>query len=102
MPHGNSTTWCDWAPFDTENSNALLATLDSSFLVTYAIGMFISGFIADRCNLRYFLAMGMLLSGLFTYALGLAYYYNIHSLAFFVIFQILSGKKIASFDRVQI
>jgi len=86
--HGNSTTWCDWAPFD---SNTLLATLDSCFLITYAIGMFVSGFVADRCNLRYFLAIGMLLSGLFTYALGLAYYYNIHALSFFVIFQILSG-----------
>lgn len=92
-PHryDNSTTWCDWAPFDEENANTMLATLDSCFLITYAIGMFISGFIADRCNLRYFLSMGMLLSGLFTYALGLAYYYNIHSLYFFVIFQILSG-----------
>lgn len=92
-----STTWCDWAPFDTENANALLATLDSCFLVTYAIGMFVSGFVADRCNLRYFLALGMLLSGLLTYALGLAYYYDIHSLAFFVIVQILSGKCLLGF-----
>lgn len=91
-PHGNSTTWCDWEPFDTENSNALLATLDSCFLVTYAIGMFGAGYVADRCNLRYFLALGMLMSGLLTYALGLAYYYDIHSLYFFVVVQILSGK----------
>ena len=91
MQHLNSTTWCDWAPFNSEHVNALLATLDSCFLVTYAIGMFVSGLVADRCNLRYFLAIGMLLCGLFTYALGLAYYYDIHSLSFFVIFQILSG-----------
>lgn len=91
-PHGNSTTWCDWAPFDQDNANTLLATLDSSFLVAYAIGMFISGFIADRCNLRFFLSFGMLLSGLFTYALGLAYYYDIHTLSFFVVLQVVSGE----------
>lgn len=97
--HGNSTTWCDWAPFDTENSNKLLAMLDSCFLVTYALGMFVSGIVADRCNLRYFLAMGMLLSGLFTYAIGLAYYYDIHALAFFVILQILSGNYFTCLPR---
>lgn len=88
----NSSTWCDWAPFDEPNSNSLLGLLDSCFLVTYAFGMFVSGFIAERCHLRYFLAFGMLLSGFFTYALGLTYYYNIHSLTYFIIVQILCGK----------
>lgn len=87
----NSTKRCGWAPFNSTNSDTLLGMLDSSFLITYAIGMFASGLVAERCNLRYFLAIGMLFSGLFTYALGLAYYYDIHSIVFFVAFQILSG-----------
>lgn len=84
--------WCDWAPFnDDATANRLLALLDSAFLFSYAFCMFFSGFLADRCNLRYFLAGGMVLSGLLLYAFGLAFYMNIHSMTFFVIVQLLSG-----------
>lgn len=85
-------TWCDWAPFNNDSTaNQLLALLDSAFLFSYAFFMFFSGFLADRCNLRYFLSAGMVLSGLLLYAFGLAFYFNIHSITYFVVVQILSG-----------
>lgn len=85
-------TSCDWAPFDNdETANQLLALLDSAFLFSYAFFMFFSGYLADRCNLRYFLSAGMILSGFLLYAFGMAYYLNIHSMTYFVIIQILSG-----------
>lgn len=84
--------WCDWAPFNNDaTANQLLALLDSAFLFSYAIFMFFAGFLADRCNIRYFLTIGMILSGLLLYAFGLAFYTNIHSMTYFVIIQILSG-----------
>lgn len=84
--------WCDWAPFNNDaTANRLLALLDSAFLFSYAIFMFFSGFLADRCNLRYFLSTGMILSGILLYAFGLSFYLNIHSMTYFVIVQILSG-----------
>lgn len=84
--------WCDWAPFDNDaTANQLLALLDSAFLFSYAIFMFFSGFIADRCNLRYFLSIGMVLSGVLLYAFGMSFYLNIHSMTYFVIVQMLSG-----------
>lgn len=87
----NKDTWCDWAPFDGKNSQTLLGTLDSAFLFAYAAGMFMSGFIAERVNLRYFLALGMLTSGLFTYLFGLAYSQGIHSLPYFFVVQTVAG-----------
>lgn len=88
----NDSTWCDWAPFDNDaTANQLLALLDSAFLFSYAIFMFFSGFLADRCNLKYFLSGGMILSGLLLYAFGMSFYLNIHSMTYFVIIQILSG-----------
>ncbi|CAL1295644.1 unnamed protein product [Larinioides sclopetarius] len=84
-------TWCDWAPFDKKNANRLLGVLDSVYVFSYAICMFISGMLAERIDLRYYLSLGMLLSGLFTYLFGLAYYLNIHSFTFFIIVQILGG-----------
>ncbi|KAL7981483.1 hypothetical protein Chor_002379 [Crotalus horridus] len=38
----NSTTWCDWKPFDQDNYKELFGALDNAFLVAYAIGMYIS------------------------------------------------------------
>ncbi|KAI7688157.1 Putative glycerol-3-phosphate transporter 5, partial [Sarcoptes scabiei] len=58
-----------WSPFNRGDSETLFSFLDSVFLFAYAFGMFFSGFIAERCNLRYFLAMGMLLSGVLNYCL---------------------------------
>ncbi|XP_034234377.1 glucose-6-phosphate exchanger SLC37A2 isoform X2 [Thrips palmi] len=87
----NDDTWCDWAPFDQEGSDGLLGALDSAFLFAYALAMFASGFVAERVNLRYFLAMGMMLSGIASYLFGLARFLDIHHLSYFVIVQVFGG-----------
>ncbi|XP_011499610.1 PREDICTED: sugar phosphate exchanger 2 isoform X2 [Ceratosolen solmsi marchali] len=87
----NRDTWCDWAPFDKPNASALLGTLDSAFLFSYAAAMFLSGFLAERFNLRYFLALGMLGTGIFTYLFGIARSYNIHNLWYFIFIQGING-----------
>ncbi|XP_062817082.1 glucose-6-phosphate exchanger SLC37A2 isoform X2 [Anolis carolinensis] len=87
----NSTTWCDWKPFDQDNYKELFGALDNAFLVAYAIGMYISGIFGERLPLRYYLSGGMLLSGLFTCLFGLGYYWNIHQLWYFVLVQIFNG-----------
>lgn len=88
---GDDDTWCDYPPFDGPDASALLGFLDSSFLFSYAIAMFFSGFIAERVSLRYFLSLGMLLSGFFCYAFGYAKVRDIHSMAYFMIVQALAG-----------
>merc|ERR1719348_1491988 len=42
-------------------------------------------------DLRYFLTLGMMLSGVFTFLFGFAFYYNIHSLAYFIFIQVALG-----------
>ena len=44
----------------------------------------VSGHVAERTNLRYFLVVGMCLSGLFTALFGLGRYWHIHSLSFYI------------------
>lgn len=84
--------WCDWAPFNNDaTANELLAILDSAFLFSYAFFMFFSGFLADRCNIRYFLTFGLVASGVMLHAFGISYYLNIHSMSYFLLIQILSG-----------
>ncbi|KAJ6649051.1 Glucose-6-phosphate exchanger SLC37A2 [Pseudolycoriella hygida] len=87
----NESTWCDYPPFDGPDSAALLGTLDSAFQFSYGAAMFVSGFVAERVSLRYFLALGMLLSGILTYLFGIAKTYNIHSIWYFIFIQVLVG-----------
>ncbi|XP_053187354.1 glucose-6-phosphate exchanger SLC37A2 isoform X2 [Scomber japonicus] len=87
----NNATWCDWAPFDQDNYQTLFGVLDNSFLVAYAIGMFFSGIFGERLPLRYYLSFGMLMSGLFTCLFGLGFYWNIHSLWYYAVIQVMNG-----------
>ncbi|KAG2469936.1 PDE9A phosphodiesterase, partial [Polypterus senegalus] len=87
----NNETWCDWPPFDQTNYQTLFGALDNSFLVTYAIGMFISGIFGERLPLRYYLSTGMLLSGFFTTLFGFGFYWKIHSIWFYVFAQAMNG-----------
>lgn len=89
VPLSENTTWCDWEPFSGDSP--YFGYLDSAYLFSYAICMFGSGFIAERMHLRYFLSLGMVMSGLMTYAFGLGYTLNIHTFWFYLIVQIISG-----------
>ncbi|XP_054738728.1 glucose-6-phosphate exchanger SLC37A2 isoform X1 [Anastrepha obliqua] len=90
-PSNTSDNDCGYPPFDVPDASTLFGTLDSAFLVTYAISMFVSGIVAERVSLRYYLSLGMLFSGLFTLLFGAAKSWNIHSMWYFVIVQVLGG-----------
>ena len=40
-------------------AHALLSSLDTTYLLSYALFMFLAGMVADRLDLRYFLSIGM-------------------------------------------
>ncbi|XP_046449069.1 glucose-6-phosphate exchanger SLC37A2-like [Daphnia pulex] len=88
---GIEDSWCSWHPFDGDNADTLLGALDSASLFSYAFGMYAMGLLGERINTRYFLSVGMMLSGFFAFLMGLAYWANIHSLTYFLSVQILAG-----------
>ncbi|VVC43984.1 Hypothetical protein CINCED_3A021738 [Cinara cedri] len=92
-PSANDTNpdWCNWEPFTAVNHTTLFGTLDSAFLFSYAIAMFFSGLIAEHVNIRLFLTTGMILSGVACSMFGLAYYYDIHSMYYFIAIQVFGG-----------
>ncbi|XP_060063554.1 glucose-6-phosphate exchanger SLC37A2-like isoform X2 [Ylistrum balloti] len=87
----NDTTWCDWKPFDGSDYSELFGTLDLVYLFAYAISMFFSGHIAERMSLRYFLSGGMFMTGILTAAFGMGYFWNIHSLGYYIAIQAVGG-----------
>lgn len=59
------------------------------FLITLSLfPCCLSGIIGERLPIRYYLTFGMLASGAFTALFGLGYFYNIHSLGFYVVTQV--------------
>lgn len=91
-PQVKPKNYCDWAPFDDDaTADKLMALLDTAFLSTYAIMMFVSGFVAERVNLRYLISAGATISGLGLIQFGLAYPLNIHSMLYFTSAQIVAG-----------
>lgn len=80
-----------WAPFDGPQGTALLGQLDVAFLFVYAAGMFFSGHIGDRMDLRIFLTIGMLGTGLFTSLFGIGYFAGIHVFYYYMVVQMLAG-----------
>ncbi|XP_064145716.1 sugar phosphate exchanger 3 isoform X1 [Loxodonta africana] len=53
-----------------EEATLFLGTLDTIFLFSYAVGLFISGIVGDRLNLRGFLSFGMCSSALVVFVFG--------------------------------
>ncbi|CAD7695242.1 unnamed protein product [Ostreobium quekettii] len=80
-----------WAPFDGKCGESRLGYLDTAFLIAYTVGVFSSGHIGDRTNLRHFLLFGMIGSGVMISFVGLAYFWGIHSYGYFLLFQALTG-----------
>ena len=72
----------------TYRAKRMEGTMDSAFLFSYAAFMFASGFVAERMNLRYFLSIGMIISGVLTFLLGFAKVVEIHSIYYFIIVQV--------------
>lgn len=74
-----------------QEAKTYLGFLDTSYLFSYAFFMFISGFVAERMDLRFFLAIGMTMSGLLTVLFGMAYSLGIHSFWYLIFVQIACG-----------
>lgn len=87
----SSNLGAGWAPFNGPDGTSILGELDVAFLAVYAFGMYFSGHFGDRCNLRIFLTVGMLGTGLFTSLFGIGYWANIHNFYYYLIVQILAG-----------
>ena len=70
-----------------------LGIIGSAFYFVYAVGKFLNGFIADYCNIRRFMAVGIGISALVNLLLGLAGLLNgalgFGSVLLFVFFAVL-------------
>ncbi|KAL3309429.1 hypothetical protein Ciccas_012026, partial [Cichlidogyrus casuarinus] len=68
-----------------------MGALEYTYLFTYAVALVFMGRIAERSDLRKFLAVGMVLSGISTVLFGIARTNNIHSFYYFLFVQFISG-----------
>ena len=95
---GNSTTpgscssWINEINgMSKDEATEYLGLLDTTYLFSYAFFMFVSGFVAERMDLRHFLTIGMIMSGAYTFFFGFAHIANIHSIWYFIFVQLACG-----------
>nr|XP_060632828.1 sugar phosphate exchanger 3 [Anolis sagrei ordinatus] len=55
---------------DEKEATLFLGTLDTIFLFSYAVGLFVSGIVGDRLNMRWVLSFGMCSSALVVFVFG--------------------------------
>lgn len=89
--HNKTHSSTGWAPFNEKGGTALLGEIDVAFLSVYSLGMYFSGHIGDRMDLRVFLTIGMVGSGIFVALFGMGYWWNIHNFYFFLVMQMVAG-----------
>lgn len=53
--------------------------------------MYVSGHVGDRIDVRVFLTIGMIGSGVFTVMFGLGFWFNVHLLGYYVAVQVFCG-----------
>lgn len=80
-----------WAPFNGPNGVSKLGEIDVAFLACYSLGMYVAGHLGDSLDLRLFLTMGMIGSGIFVGLFGMGYFMNVHEFWFYLLMQMIAG-----------
>ncbi|KAL5973838.1 hypothetical protein ACLOJK_030496 [Asimina triloba] len=80
-----------WAPFDQKDGTAKLGEIDVAFLACYSMGMYVAGHLGDTLDLRRFLTIGMMGSGIFVGLFGMGYFWNIHVFGFYLLMPMIAG-----------
>ncbi|XP_015916554.1 sugar phosphate exchanger 3 isoform X2 [Parasteatoda tepidariorum] len=74
------------------DASFFLGVLDTVFMTSYAIGLFISGAIGDRLNLKYVLGFGMCSSSISVFMFGVvSEWLHLYSKIWYVFFWMLTG-----------
>ncbi|XP_030633177.1 sugar phosphate exchanger 3 [Chanos chanos] len=86
-------TWEENRLFEnTGNATLFLGLLDTIFLFSYAVGLYISGVIGDRLNLRYVLSFGLCGSAVVEFVFGtLTEWLHFYNVYFYCCLWVLNG-----------
>uniref|UniRef100_A0A8C5HUF5 Sugar phosphate exchanger 3 n=1 Tax=Gouania willdenowi TaxID=441366 RepID=A0A8C5HUF5_GOUWI len=86
-------TWENNRLFANENEATLfLGVLDSIFLFSYAVGLYLSGVIGDRVNLRYVLCVGLCGSAVVEFVFGtVTEWLHIYNVYVYCVLWVLNG-----------
>lgn len=80
-----------WSPFNKKDGTVKLGEIDVAFLACYSLGMYVAGHLGDTLDLRLFLSVGMIGSGIFVGLFGMGFFWNVHRFWFYLVMQMLAG-----------
>lgn len=92
IQNDDRSSWCRLQrKLDKQHYGSLFDRMDTCFYVTNSAGLLLSGFLAERSNLRIFLFLGMFAAGCCSIAFGLGYFFNIAPLWYYLVISGLAG-----------
>jgi len=77
--------------YSQDNQSQMYGFMDMIFMACYAMGLYISGIIGDRYDLRKFISIGMGTTALVLIIFGLAGFLRVHSFTFFACLWAVNG-----------
>ncbi|EQC39891.1 hypothetical protein SDRG_02548 [Saprolegnia diclina VS20] len=83
--------WMDSIFYAKSEQGKMYGLMDTLFMGFYAVGLYVSGILGDRYDLRKLLAGGMGLTALIMVLFGVAAFANVHSLGFYAFLWALNG-----------
>lgn len=83
--------WMHSDYYTSDNQAAMFGVMDSLFLFFYALGLFASGVIGDRMNLKNLISVGMIASASCIVFFAIGGYLNVHALSFYVALWSMNG-----------
>ncbi|OQS02958.1 sugar phosphate exchanger [Thraustotheca clavata] len=75
----------------TSSQSNMYGIMDMVFMGCYASGLYVSGMMGDRVNLRYFITLGMVSTGAALIVFGLGGFAQIHSFWFYIVLWGING-----------
>jgi OPA family glycerol-3-phosphate transporter-like MFS transporter 1/2 len=91
VPDSDQAPGREWQPFVGAKGKKLLGLLDTLYLASYAVALFGAGHVADRSDLRVFLAIGLLGVGLGLSLWPIGFALDIHSIVYYAAANIFTG-----------
>ncbi|KAJ4951011.1 hypothetical protein NE237_027843 [Protea cynaroides] len=88
---GKNSVGKGWVPFNGDDGTVKLGEIDVAFLACYSMGMYVAGHLGDTLDLRLFLTVGMIGSGIFVALFGMGYFWSIHVFWFYLVMQMIAG-----------
>nr|CCA19510.1 sugar phosphate exchanger putative [Albugo laibachii Nc14] len=92
----SAESWMESSFYSKDDQAKMFGWMDTVFMLTYAAGLYASGFLGDRYDLRKMITIGMLSTSMILVCFGIGAFAGLHSYWYYLVLWALNGMAQAS------